>query len=467
MNAQVEAYYQEPSVRARMLEFLGGTVLEDATCVYISRCDVPTPWHFDMKSPYELDFFLSRGWDVGRSLWDRASLPVHLDLEYVNLDYKAEAYLHPRRAYALQEPVVQAVEAVLLEHGIAPLHLLSGRGHHFVWRVPCESVAFARLRELGPVAEGLQQRYAVAQPPVQEPVDESMGRAFAGLGLVMELVGQRVKEQAGPHCALPVELTEVAVGPQERGRELISIDISEYGDPLHARSVRLPFSAYRKPWEKDGHSLDSTEPGFSLVIAVPLHEMNVDQALLTREDLREVAELARRAPGWIPPQGEATERLIDTYKNSALADSHRRFYEQEHEPPDNWTASYDCMPETDLTPCVRHILHSPNPLLLEPAGIKLVTQTLLAAGWHPRHIAGLVRSKYERDFGWGAEWYVYDASTRADFYVRLFTGMVDTGVDKLIDLNCRSTQEKGFCFESDGRCNLDPYRQRLLSRSDS
>jgi hypothetical protein len=43
-------------------------------------------------------------------------------------------------------------------------------------------------------------------------------------------------------------------------------------------------------------------------------------------------------------------------------------------------------------------------------------------GWHPRSIAGLIRSKFERDHGWGDYWYRYDAAARADFYVRVLGG---------------------------------------------
>ena len=39
---------------------------------------------------------------------------------------------------------------------------------------------------------------------------------------------------------IPVELTAVEVGPSKHGREMISIDISEYGDPLYSRAVRYP-----------------------------------------------------------------------------------------------------------------------------------------------------------------------------------------------------------------------------------
>jgi len=43
--------------------------------------------------------------EVARSLWDPRSLLVDLDIEYVNFDFPAEPYLHPDRAFALQENV--------------------------------------------------------------------------------------------------------------------------------------------------------------------------------------------------------------------------------------------------------------------------------------------------------------------------------------------------------------------------
>jgi hypothetical protein len=54
---------------------------------------------------------------------------------------------------------------------------------------------------------------------------------------------------------------------------------------------------------------------------------------------------------------------------------------------------------------------------------------------------------------------------RADFYTRLFASLHATGLDPLIDLNCTSTRDKGFCFPpASGSCSLEPMRQTLLSR---
>ena len=67
-------------------------------------------------------------------------------------------------------------------------------------------------------------------------------------------------------------------------------------------------------------------------------------------------------------------------------------------------------------------MRHPNDLLLRPVGMKSVTQALMQRGWHPRHIAGLIRSKFERDYGWGEEWKDYSPALRADYYTRIFAG---------------------------------------------
>jgi hypothetical protein len=72
-----------------------------------------------------------------------------------------------------------------------------------------------------------------------------------------------------------------------------------------------------------------------------------------------------------------------------------------------------------------------------------VALALWGMGWHPRSVAGLVRSKYERDFGWGSMWYRYDAAARADFYVRLFCGAMACGIDP--DFSCELQAARGAC----------------------
>jgi len=141
-------YYAEPAVRQRMVEFLGGPCLEQATCAYFTADGSSPPIDYRPRPPGELCACLEQGQEVKRSLWDYRSLVIHLDIEYVNFDYPAEPYVNPERCLEFQRPVVRCIQERLLGWGIAPLHLLSGRGHHLAWRVRRDSTAFQQLAEL-------------------------------------------------------------------------------------------------------------------------------------------------------------------------------------------------------------------------------------------------------------------------------------------------------------------------------
>ncbi|MFW6108589.1 MAG: hypothetical protein ACOC8D_02130 [bacterium] len=458
-------YYADPYVRQRMAEFLGGPPLEQATAVYITAEDASPELRYRPRPVTDLWACLARGLDIGRSLWDRQALVVHLDIDYVNFSFPGEAHLQPLRTFEVQRPVAAAVGSVLLEHGIRPLHLLSGRGHHFTWRAARPSQAFERLAALAPVPESLQGRYAQPHPPRGEVVEPELGAAYAGLGVVMEYLAHRVLDRAAEACPIPVELTAVTVGPGAHGQEIVSVDVSEYGDPLHLRPIRVPFGAYLKPQQRRAVLGAAVADGVSPLFMIPVHEMDERQALLVMRDIGETRALARRASVQIPDQSAGTGALASAYEGSRLRRFHRWFYAQAHEAPRDWPATYDRTPLDALPPCARKPLARPNPLLLKPAWIQHVVRVLLADGWHPRHVAGLIRSKYERDHGWGDAWYRCDATSRADFYVRLFAGLVLTGRDRLVDFNCRSAQEKGFCTGAECADGLDGPRRALLRRT--
>lgn len=76
----------------------------------------------------------------------------------------------------------------------------------------------------------------------------------------------------------------------------------------------------------------------------------------------------------------------------------------------------------------------------------------------------MIRSKFERDFGWGNRWKSYDSAARADFYTRLFAGLFVTGLDGLADFNCQSAKEERLCFVDNCPFNLEKYKQSLLNR---
>ena len=60
--------------------------------------------------------------------------------------------------------------------------------------------------------------------------------------------------------------------------------------------------------------------------------------------------------------------------------------------------------------CVRDYLEYPNDHLLRPMNLQTLTRVLLKLNWLPKYIAGLIRSKYERNFRWNDTEYKYDVA---------------------------------------------------------
>jgi hypothetical protein len=406
---------------------------------------------------------LERGFEICRSLWDRDALIADFDIEYVNFDNPAEAFVDPERVFAIQQPVQQTIQQFLEEYRIEPLHVLSGRGHHFLWRIEQSSDEFKKLSALGRGPPSLWKTEAQVRSPNGRAVPIELARAFAGLGLVMEFLAHRVKQIAAPHTEIPVELTAVEVGPSKHGREMISIDISEYGDPLYSRAVRVPFSVYLKPWQQAWAFEVDTLAKLQPLFVVPLQGINWPQGISAMRDPQLTAELAAHANMTIPDATRGTGKMLDDYKRSKLAKFHEWFYSQEQHPAELWPETYDRQPMEILPACARVALEIPNDLLLRPAFIRRLVRVMLALGWHPRHIAGLICSKYRRDFDW-TQFVNVDPATRADFYTRVFAGLFAAGTDDLVDFNCASAEEQGTCAFSTCGHNLLDFKESALER---
>lgn len=452
--------YEDPDVYTRFLEFLGSGTGKKTTAVYITHTDGYRVQSELMQGVDALDPLMENGLDIDRSLLDKKSLLVHLDIEYVNFDAPAECYLNPERSFALQEPVIAVIEELLLKYGIRPLHLLTGQGHHFIWRVDKRSRVIAALEKLAP-----------ANPPPGSPVPgndldlekyEELGReAFHGLARVMEFLAHEIKLHAAPRCEIPVELTAVHVGHGTYGaREMISIDISEYGDPLWTRVIRMPFSNYLKPW-KNGviDTLDDDSLKLPPIFTLPLHEIDLSLALQIRNSPAKTRELAHRACVRIPEQARGMAAMIKAYKASVLYRFHEAY------DAEDVSADLDAsMLLEQLPPCAAHIIHHPCDLLLKPSGMKLVVRCLLGLGIGPRQIGCLIAGIFaDPQYGWDCNWDIYSPEMRAHFYTRLIAGQIALAVDQAADFNCVSTQEQGFCFDADG-CSLDPWRERLINQ---
>jgi len=431
---KIRDYYKTLDVRSRMIESLGGHTLSSATCFYIGRCwDTIRPG-FNMRKPGDLDLFLENEWDVARSLWDRTWLVADLDIEYTNFEFPAEPFLDYRRTFSLQRPVLRAVQQILGGAGIHPLHSVTGRGRHFVWKIHPMSTAFQALVDIGRISPSLERTYSIGQPPENQPVGLALGKAFSGLGLVTEYAAYHIMSQSQADCPIPIFPEAVDLGPQERGREIISLDVSEYGDPLHTRGMRIPFSIYLKPWQHPEMLTPEIEAKVPIMVMVPSDALDVEEITAIMRDLGKAAEWASQTHCVIPDCSLGMEGLIALYRRSEVRRFHDWFYSIEPEPPERWPYTYDRIPMADMPLSIRHMLENPNDLLLQPGPVMQLVAFLMEQGWHPRHIAGLIRSKYERDYGWFNQWFVYDAGMRADFHVRVLAGLIKLGFDQFVDV---------------------------------
>jgi hypothetical protein len=451
-------YYALAGVRQRMVEFLGGSDKGGATAAYLVGADGRGGFT-EPDAPAELPWLLERGLDVERSLWDTELLLFDLDIEYQNFDRPVLAWQEPERVFGLQEPVLTAALSFFRERAMEPLVLVSGRGYHLVWAISRGSKAFERLAELGVVPPSLAARYREARSPDGERVDAALGRAFAGQGMVAEYIAHRIRGVALAQSALPIQLTALEVGVGAAGREIISLDLSEYGDPLHTRHIRIPFSLYLKPreprWRLGEAHLRSLLP----IVEIPLGDMDGVAASAAARCPERVMALAESGTTRIPVFSRAMGRLIAEYEDSALGKWHRDCSCRVADAP----AAGDG-PIRGAPPCFNWLFAHANDWLLKPAALQHTVRVLTALDWPPSAIARRIYEAYRREGEWGGTWEQMDPAYRAEFYTRLFAGMIHTGTDSLIDLNCVSHQEKGYCRVPDCRANLAELRDRLQAR---
>ena len=319
------AYYHNQEVRERIVEFLGGNQVHLPTCRYIIGGDESGP-HLDQPLPIaELESLLDRGLEIGRSLWDGESLLADFDVEYVNFDHPAEPFIDPERIFELLQPVAEEISETLQRYEIPVLRLVSGRGHHFVSRIRRNSAEFRQLVRLGRGSDSLWQIGNQSHLPEGRRVSEELSRAFAGLGLLMEFLAHGIKRRAAQRSAIPVELTAFEVGPSSRGREMISIDLSEYGDPLHMRMMRGAFTVYLKPWQQPWAVSPNVLENLPPLFIIPMQRLSWRETIPIMRHPGLTTELAHTSSAKIPDATAAIPRLINDYEQSKLAEFHRQF----------------------------------------------------------------------------------------------------------------------------------------------
>ena len=461
----IAEYYRIPAVRQRIREYCGGSDRSDLTCVFLSGLTpgAHTSWNCSPQYPVgDLDLLLNAGADISRSTWDSQNLLVHVDIDYQHFDRPAEPFEHPADMFVKLEPARRAVQQLLEEFNLPLLAVMTGRGYHFTGRIPLESPLVARLAELAPVPRWLATCAARRPSWATAAITPTLARAYLALGMLVEYFAHLTVRRATPHSRLPVVLNGTVVGPGPWGRECTSLDFTYAGDPIDIRHMRVAFSAYQgHHFRYDTECITARLPP---LVAVPLASRPLVDILQEGREPEAAAVLAAGTSAIMPAVTEGATHLLKAYLASPLARFHQDFYATKPDPPSRWPVTYDRLDLGSLVPCVSASLAAPNDLLLKPEHVQHVTRYLLSRGWHPRHIAGLVHSRYARNLGWGDRWTKMDAQTRAEFDVRVFAGMVATGMDEGIDFNCRSAQEKGLCPGAGCTHDLRSDRDHLLAR---
>jgi hypothetical protein len=221
--------------------------------------------------------------------------------------------------------------------------------------------------------------------------------------------------------------------------------------------VRAGFSTYQ--WHRTRPDIfgEDVARAVAPLAVVPRPGNGLVDLMARGRSLEAAAVAAQTTSATLPNVAAGVGRLLARYQTSSLARFHQKFF-----------ARLDSTDDVDeprgLPACATRPLDEPNDLLLQPVFVQHLTRVLSARGWDAADVARLVRSRYEADHAWGDRWTRVHAGTRAAFDVRVFAGMIETGLDTLIDFNCVSAQEKDICPRTYCLLNLEHERDRILER---
>jgi hypothetical protein len=461
----VADYYAHPAVRDRLAEYCGGGAGAAPTAAYVAALrDDQRPhltWERAISVPAaRMAALFAEPGDLSRSLWDAASLLFVLDIDYLNLDVPQEPFTHPAEVFVKLEPVYRAVRRELARFAVPALDVMTGRGYHFTGRVPLGHDVVDQLAGLVPETPAWFAGCDRRRPPgIEATLTERQARASAGLGRLLEYLAQLLLRRTARTSAVPVVVNGTIVGRHGPvGRECASIDFSHAGDPLDVRHARIAFGTYQ--WHRFRPDIfGQAAASFPPLVALPRRHRDLAGMLARGRSLDVGAREAARSTAVLPDLADGLARLVADYAASTLGAFHRAF-------DAGLRAAGGAVRALDLAalpPCLAACLETPNDLLLRPEHLQYLTRALLSRGWQAAEIAALVRAAYQADHQWGDRWLRMDPATRAEFDVRVFAGLVATGLDRLVDYNCVSAQEKGMCHGIGCAYDLRLDRERLLS----
>jgi hypothetical protein len=405
----IEQYYDDPHVRARIVEYCGSTLGRRPTAAYLTALGLAGSG----SAPY----------DPARSLWDLENLLFFLQVDYENADHPEEPFVHPADALLKLEPAYSACRAVFGSFGLDVLAVLSGRGYHFVGRIPLDALVVDALASLAGATPCWHAGVAARRPHgLTATMTARHAQAAEGLGLIIEHVAHLVLARAWT-SPTPFVVNGVRIRNGIGRRDCVSIDFSHLGDPLDVVRIRTAFSAYRRHQQRAdlfGPDAASLPP----LVALPRGRQPLVSFLTDGRGFDVGRQAARETHAFVPDVTRGIGELLRDYARSPLAEFHRQFRAE--------CRAASLLPDwrsQDLPLCVTAPLEAPDRLLGHPERVQQLVRALLGNGWTAAQIAALVEQKYDEAQLPGDRSPRFDPRSRAEFDVRVFSGLVATGAD--------------------------------------
>ena len=470
MENQVE-YYRSPQIRHVMCSFLEG-------CEYLVGFGEAEVWKGAMQPFYSapsgwphLEVMLEAGLDIFASLWRTDSTVGVIDIEYFNHRNKGRAITDP--GYALWElrPIIEQFLFQFAQYEMPYLALVTGQGVQLLFKVPFTDPVHERLVWLGGHDEqSLLERYEMPYDGKrQRPVPWYASLGSKGMFRVILKMSNDVMKQLQARremgeMILPTVYSDIHMGDPTHGLfgegpEGISIDLTCYGDPLHMRDHRAPFSTHQKQRADNRYTevywapLKLTLPFWSLDEYDAIALKRIEEVEMCATDFEYAAALAERVDCQIPTAAWAVDRVIDNIVDSPLGSFFEYFDCEHHNHHWDWDSTYfNPTVLDDLPPCVCHSLAYPEPHLLKPTNLQRLVRVLDSMGWHPKHIGGLIFSRYT-SMSWG----YYNAEKRANYWAEQYAAPIFDGTDDKRYMSCIEEQQRNFCIQPFCGYALDAY----------
>lgn len=318
--------------------------------------------------------------------WPERTL-LFLDIEAFNADDATWAFKHPRQTFRLLEGAYQTLLAYFVERGIDALVTVSGRGYHFVSRVPWQAPAMEKLAALGHHLSPEVRHFLNNPRPGskrQAPIPLQTERAFWGMRQLEHFIYTQT-------IGTTRRQTEAAIEMSDRGRYGVSFDATSMNRTTETAGFGCPASVYTKPQVRYRYSGRFPTRSVRAVIQDgAVHEYGGWQRMLqVRGDYREAAANAAWwldvSPAGIPDGSRGVARLIAEYEGAALAGFHGVMNEHYRLPPEAWRALVQDVGRAALEDeRVGRAAAQPNAALLEPDSLNDFVFGLFER-WRPRH----------------------------------------------------------------------------------